>query len=174
MPDYQERLDRIDIVKSSPDGSVRVAMTGPGAIRVTVMPSAMDSHTEGSLAEQIECAAAVVAHDHAAAQRKLIDDILGAEFPQPEDAAGRRERTDSALARLEGSGKSPWGYVTATWRGIREVHIRLRSRTLRLLNAERLGDEIAAALASAQLHRKKVHAGPASPHRDSAGYGREN
>lgn len=162
MIGYQERLDKIDIVKSSPDGSVRVGMTGPGDVRVLVLPAAMDAHTERSLAGQAECTISAVVRGHDIARRRLIADVLAAAYPQPPtaEAADADAEIDSALARLEGTGRSPWGYVTLTWRGVRQVHMRLRSRTLRLLNAERLGDEMAAALAMARLRRHENQAGP--------------
>lgn len=155
-----ERLRRVAGTGESPDGSVRVTLSGQGAPKVEFAPGALRQHNDRSLGIAVASALTEAISD----RQRTVEAVLEAvrDGPPRPDVPGtrvmqRRELFDGAVGAIAVSAISPRGQVTVSLRAGGEIDVQVRQGTLALVGVGEAGlaAEVAAAT-SAALHERNT------------------
>lgn len=149
-----DRLERLTINAHSPDRSVRVTLDRAAGITVALRPRIQNTHTERSLAGQVQNAltAAFTAYDRAIAM--IREGTTGnADFPRGSAFAERLESYRDGVGEIVATGLSPHEHVEVEWRGKHGFSVTIERGTFEEVNEESLTYELNWALRSAAVER---------------------
>lgn len=157
MGQVAERLARLKIAVTSPDGSVRATLASRD-ISLRLRPGYADTHTDRSLAAQVAAALSSALVGYSRAVDMIRTDLAGGrKVPNPDELREDhpRRRLFEAAQSVAVQAYSAEDFVSLEWRGDADVTVELRPGTVRRLSEDELAGEFASALRAAVGERRR-------------------
>lgn len=149
MGELADRLDRVIVQETSPDGRITATQAHQNQITLQFLPGAYWRYDEPMLEDQLTALARAVRSSCRRTFYEAVSEVTGRSTTAEEaerELDGRTRRFHEAQQALQIRAGSPDGWIAAETQGLDRWHIRIKKGALRRLSEERFVAEAMAAL----------------------------